>query len=464
MIPTIQHGNKLLYEQIYEFYRDAILRRQLKFNFKLPSHRKLSRELGVGNNTVLRAYEQLLHEGYVNAERRRGLFVAKLDNSDWHVRTVAKRKDVKSRHVLSLAAKASIDLTDQVVDEKNFPIKEWRKCTNWALDNINFQYEGDNFTDPLKEHLAKYLFYSRGVIATPERILIGSGSNSLLFWLAFVLRKTVSTIVFEEPCYSRTRHLFSEFDYAIKPITVNHHGIDLAKLYNQRADLVYLTPSHQYPTGAAIPVSNRIRILNWARRNKAYIIEDDYDCEFRYKINLMPSLQSLDKSNRVIYVGTFSNSIMPSLRVAYMVLPYGFPVDYRAYGYWTNTVPYITRKTLSNFMERGFWDRHLKKMRKLYQTKYEVCISALKKLPANHIYYNDTPSGLNIFLRINTKYSEPQLIKRALKNGIRITAASDFYYDPKNQAGLPEVLFEFGNLNIGEIDNIVQRLYRSWFK
>jgi GntR family transcriptional regulator / MocR family aminotransferase len=464
MIPTLGLGDKLLYEQIYEFYRDAILRKQLKYNFKLPSHRTLSRELGVGNNTVLRAYEQLQHEGYIRTEYRRGLFVAKLDYSDWQLKPPSERNVGQPRPIRNHALKPGIKLTDQVVDEKNFPIKEWRKCTNWALDNINFQYEGDDISDPLKEHLIKYLFYSRGVVTTPERILIGSGSNSLLFWLAFVLKKTAAKIVFEEPCYSRTRHVFSEFDYAIKPVAVNHDGIDLEKLLKEKADLLYLTPSHQYPTGAAIPVGNRIRILNWARKNKVYIIEDDYDCEFRYKIKLMPSLQSLDKSNRVIYLGTFSNSVMPSLRVAYMVLPEGFPVDHKAYSYWTNTVPFITRKTLGNFMERGFWERHLKKMRKLYQGKYYVCISALIKLPDNHIFYNDTPSGLNIFLRINTKLSEPELIKRALKSGIRITPASGFYYDQTNKPLLPEVLFEFGNLNIDEIENVVQKLYRAWFK
>lgn len=465
MIPTIHHDDKLLYEQIYEFYRDAILQKRLKFNYRLPSHRTLANELGIGKNTVIRAYEQLVHEGYLKNENRKGLYVSRLDHTDWQVKAVPLKQPGQHRQLKSFKEKKpKIKLTDQVIDEKNFPIKEWRKCSNWALDNINFQYEENDNVDPLKEHLIKYLYYSRGVTTSPDRMIIGSGTNALLFWLAFVLKKACSKIIFEEPCYLRTRHLFSDFDYRIKPIGVNREGIDLRKLLKEKADLLYLTPSHQYPTGAAIPVGNRLKILNWARKNDTYIIEDDYDCEFRYKTRLMPSLQGLDEFQRVIYTGTFSNSIMPSLRVAYLILPENFPIDHQSYGYWTNTVPYITRKTLGYFIEKGFWERHLKKMRKLYQEKYYVCIAALKKLPENHIRFNNTPSGLNIFLSINTKLSEIELIKRALDNGIRITPASGFYYHKSNRPPLPEVLFEFGNLNINEVENVVQKLYRAWFK
>jgi GntR family transcriptional regulator / MocR family aminotransferase len=461
MIPTIHQSDKLLYEQIYEFYKHAILQKRLNHNDRLPSYRVLAKELGVGNNTVLKAYEQLILEGYVKNADRKGLYVTKMDHRDWQIE---KKGRIPVTPARPKKKKSGISTTDHLVDERNFPVKHWRKCSNWALDHISFQYQEYEQHDPLKDQLVKYLFTYRGVHASPERLLIGSGANALMFWLAFVLRKSCSRIVIEEPGYPRIRFLFSEFDYHIKPVTVGEDGIDLKKLAKEKADLIYLTPSHQYPMGAAIPVSHRLQIIGWARKNNAFIIEDDFDCEFRYKTKLMPSMQGLDQSDRVIYIGSFSNSLMPSLRVAYMVLPENFPVAYQAYRYLTNTVPYFTRKTLAHFMEQGYWERHLKKMRNLYKKKYDTCIEALRKIPDNQIKFNNTPSGLNILLRINTRLGEAEIIKRALENGIHIAPASVFYAHPGNIPRHPEVLFEFGSIPQDEIESVVEKLHAAWFR
>ncbi|HEY9004594.1 MAG TPA: PLP-dependent aminotransferase family protein [Ohtaekwangia sp.] len=461
MIPTIHHADKPLYEQIYEFYKDAILKKHLNYRERLPSYRVLAKELGIGNNTVLKAYEQLVLEGYVTNEHRRGLFVTRIDHKDWHIEAgnPAMRVKEKQEKAWNPAFNTSIHL----VDEHTFPMKQWRKCSNWALDSISFQYPEYEKDDPLKEQLIQYLFQYRGVRATPEQLLIGSGATVLVFWLAFILRNSCSRILTEDPGYPRTRQLFQEFNYHVKPIRVATHGIDLQQLAREKADLLYLTPSHQYPTGAAIPVSHRIQILNWAKKNKAYIIEDDFDCEFRYKTKLMSSLQGLDRDNRVIYIGTFSNALMPSLRVAYMVLPGQFPIPYTSYSYLTNTAPYFTRKALALFIEKGYWERHLKKMRILYKRKYEACIEALQALPENRIHFNQTPSGLNILLRIQSRLSEKEMLVRAQNNGVVVTPASVFYFDKSNQPKYPEVLFEFGSLPLDEIKKIVGKLYKAWF-
>lgn len=464
MVPVLRKTNKPLYEQIYEFYRDVISQGRLKSGNKLPSHRSLAKELQIGVNTVIRAYEQLTHEGYVQNERRRGLFVADLRISDSKL-SFPKNISIPPRKKKNTYAKPKPDirLTDQVIDEKKFPYREWRRCSNRALDRMNFQYDDNYLEDPLKTQLQEYLFHSRGVTTTPNRIIIGSGTNSLLFWLAFILRKTHSRIIFEDPCYPRPRDLFAEFGFNTIPIAVTVDGIDLTQLSKQKADLLYLTPSHQFPTGAAIPVGNRIQILKWAKQNNAYIIEDDFDCEFRYKSKLMPSLQGLDTNNRVIYVGTFSNAIMPSLRVSYMVLPERFPVDIKSFDYLTQTVPNVMRRTLAYFMEDGHWERHLKKMRKVYHEKYLVCISALKQLPKDHIQFNETPSGLNILLIVNTRLTEKEILRRTLKNGISIKPANDFYSRKSNLPRKPAVLFEFGNLEVKQIPKVIEKLHRAWF-
>jgi GntR family transcriptional regulator / MocR family aminotransferase len=462
MIPTIQRNKTPLYGQIYEFYKDAILQRRIKYNQRLPSYRTLAKELGIGNNTVLKAYEQLILEGYVKNEKRKGLYVTLIDKNDWQVNPVLK-KAKQSTSAKPKKTKVDFNTAVQLVDETNFPIRQWRKCSNWALDNISFRYEEHEQNDPLKEQLVKYLFTYRGVNATPERLLIGSGASVLVFWLALVLRKSCSKIVIEDPGYPRVRFAFSEFGYNVQPVRVGHDGIDLQLLLKQKADLLYLTPSHQYPTGTAIPVSHRLQILNWAKKNKAWIIEDDFDCEFRYKTKLMPSLQGLDKADRVIYLGTFSSALMPSLRVAYLVLPEKFPVAYEPYRYLTNTVPYFIRKTLAHFMENGFWERHLKKMRNIYRKKYEACIRALRKIPAKHIQFNNTPSGLNILLRIKPSLTQGEIVRRALDSGILITPVREFYAEKSNLPQHSEVLFEFGSLPEEDIEKVVKTLYMAWF-
>jgi GntR family transcriptional regulator/MocR family aminotransferase len=462
MIPLIQKNDKPRYLQVYDFYKDAILNQRLGVNEKLPSYRWLAKELRIANNTIIQAYDQLIAEGYVRNEERRGLFVNKIEIKNWQLHSMSPAASL-SKPEKKKKKKIPFSASVHLVDQRNFPVKQWRKCTNWALDNISFQYEEYESDEPLKEQLLKYLYRHRGVKAAPAQILIGSGASSLMFWLAFVLRKQCSKMLMEDPGYNRVRSLFQEFDYTIKSIAVCEDGIDVNSLSKEKADLLYLTPSHQYPTGAAIPVSHRLQILDWAKRNSAFVIEDDFDCEFRYKTKLMPSLQALDSSGNVIYVGTFSSAFMPSLRVAYMILPTKLSTHILPFKHLTNTVPYFTRKALALFMEHGYWESHLRKMGKVYRLKYEACVNVLKKLPPNKITFNDTPSGLNIFLKLNSNLVETEIVRRAAEQGVLVTPASQFYHSKKHKAKQPEILFEFGSIPTDEIENVLKKLFKVWF-
>lgn len=461
MIPVIIRNGKPRYLQVYEFYKDAILNQRLVADQKLPSYRWLAKELGVANNTIIQAYDQLISEGYVRNSQRRGLFVNKIEIKDWQLHNMAMPEPASKTE--KKKKKIPFSASVHLVDQGNFPIKQWRKCSNWALDNISFQYQEYESDEPLKEHLLQYLYKHRGVKAGPAQLFIGSGVSSLMFWLAFVLRKQCSKILIEDPGYARVRDLFQEFNYTVKPIAVHEDGADVRALNKEKADLLYLTPSHQYPTGAAIPVSHRLQILVWAKRNKAFVIEDDFDCEFRYKSKLMPSLQALDSSGNVIYVGTFSSALMPSLRVAYLVLPTTLSTQVLPFKHLTNTVPYFTRKALALFMEHGYWESHLRKMSKVYRLKYEACVNALKKFPENKITFNDTPSGLNIFLKLNSRLTETEIVRRAAEQEIPVTPASQFYYSKKRSSKQPEILFEFGSIPANEIEKVFMKLYKVWF-
>ena len=463
MIPNINSSKgKPLYEQIYEFYRHAILNNLLKHNHRLPSHRVLAKELGVGNNTVIRAYEQLVLEGYVKNEKRLGLFVAEIERRLPFRKSVANVLTPQNKAVPQ--RKKEFAPSQYMVDEDNFPLKQWRTCSNRALDSMNFQYEEHARNDGLKEQLIKYLLEHRGVRASQERLIVGSGATSLLFWLAFVLKRKYSRMAVENPGYMRVASIFSELTFNVIPVPVQRDGIDIKQLMKIKVDAVHVTPSHQYPTGAIMPVNNRVRILNWAARNNVYIIEDDFDCEFRHKTTLMPSLQALDQRNRVIYLGSFSNSLMPSLRVGYLVLPEAFEVPYQSLIYLTNTVPYLTRRTLALFMEEGFWERHLKKMRLLYQKKHMLCIKTLSGLPKKLFNFHPTPCGLNILLSIRSELTETELIQRALHNGIIVTGTRQFYHGKKIQMPYPEVLLEFGGIPEEKIEIVIQKLFNAWFQ
>jgi GntR family transcriptional regulator / MocR family aminotransferase len=459
MIPIINRSGTALYEQIYQFYSKAILDGSLKVDHRMPPHRVLANELGVGINTVLRAYEQLVLEGYVRNEHRRGLFVNAVKRFDMSRREV--KNDVPSPKTTRKKSKFSASV--HMVDQDHFPIAHWRKCTNVAMDAMSYQYPEYEAEDPLKGQLVKYLYENRGVRASESRIVIGSGATALLFWLAFLMKKKFSGVAIEEPAYPRPRAVFAQLGYSVTPVKVSSDGIDVDALIQAKSDVVYVTPSHQYPTGTAIPIANRLKLLNWARRKGAYIIEDDFDCEFRHRTRLMPSLQGLDKNDKVIYLGSFSNSLMPSLRVGYLVVPENFPVPYQPLLYLANTVPSYVRQTLALFMEKGYWDRHLRKMRTLYKRKYDLCMHALSRIPAGHVTFQPNPSGLNILLRIVTKLGEDELIKRAADHGIQVTAAGPFYYDKRNQAGRREVLFEFGSLPEDKIEPVIDELFRVWF-
>lgn len=451
----IRDSKKQLHEQVYEFYRDAILKGTLKTGYRMPSHRSLASELSVSNNTVIRAYEQLVHEGYVKSEARKGLFVCELEQMG----VLRSKKPV----AVKLRTAGEINLFGSVVDEKLFPMKEWRKMQQLALDSLFFQYDYRSEQSTLKDNLVKYLFYSRGVVATRERIVVGAGMNVLFSLLAIMLRTTHKKILYEEPGYPKARTIFRLHDYKVKSLPVNEDGIDVARLYKEKADLLFLTPSHQYPTGVVIPIANRLRILKWAKENHAYIIEDDSDCEFQHKSKLIPALQGIDKFNSVIYFGSFSNAIMPSLRIAYMVLPEHFVTDLHEFEFLLNTVPFTSQQTLAYFMERGYWDKHLRKMRKVYREKYYACVHALKETFGEKIIFSQHHNGLNILLQVKTSLSERQLMSKAAAAGVIVTPASSFYADKNNAPSWPQILFEFSSLSPEQIPVVIGALYKAWY-
>ena len=316
--------DKPLYEQLYIGIKDAIIQQQIITGTKLPSKRKLADFLNISQTTVELAYAQLLAEGYISAKPRVGYFVEALDELPYVEKMAPKFVATSTPQTYRY------DFSPGKIDADAFPFTLWRK---YAKDVIDESYKdllqiGHRQGEPvLREQIAHYLYQSRGITCTPDQIVIGSGTEHLL---PMILRlfDDDSKLAIENPGYSAIPR--NELKQRAIPISVDDDGLVVDELDQSNADLVYITPSHQFPTGAVLSAARRAQLLKWAAGlANRYIIEDDYDSEFRYIGKPIPALQGLDQNDKVIYLSTFTKSLMPSLRVAYFVLPTALIAKYQ---------------------------------------------------------------------------------------------------------------------------------------
>ena len=320
MVPIDSQSDCPLYEQIYEYIKNDIRKGRLEAGSRLPSTRVLAQNLKVSRSTSQMAYDQLLSEGYIEAFPCRGYFVCKID----------ELLEVKQKETAVFAQKKEeersyqVDFSPRGIDLDSFPFNTWRKISRNTLvdDNKEMFAAGDTQGErALRMAIGDYLHSARGVNCSPEQIIIGAGNEYLLLLLSRLLGREMS-IAMENPTYKQAYRVFCGQGHKVIPVKMDKYGMELKRLEASRADIAYVMPSHQYPTGIVMPVARRQELLSWAYRGSSrYLIEDDYDSEFRYKGKPIPALQGMDMGGRVIYMGTFSNSIAPAIRVGFMVLP-----------------------------------------------------------------------------------------------------------------------------------------------
>jgi GntR family transcriptional regulator / MocR family aminotransferase len=456
MLPVLDSSSeKPLFEQIYLFYKNEIHSKNSKAGTRMPSLRQLAVNLGVSNNTIIRAYEQLLHEGYLVNRPRQGLYIEKLDKINVNESQQQKKSNENK------SPKVKYNLSHTQIDRLNFPLKAWRKMSQQALDNFHNEIYNYEEAAGLKEEIAKYLYASRGVRSTADQIIICSGTNMVATFLSMLFRESHKQLIFEDPGYKEVRSVFEKNGFSILPVPVTKKGIDLNKLPNTKSNLIYVIPSHQYPTGVVMPVQQRIKLTRWAEKTDSYIIEDDYDSEFRYRGKPIPSLQAIDQSNRVIYAGTFSKVLMPTLRVAYLVLPKNLKWKSESMNYMAWSVSYSVQKTLALFMQQGYCDRHIRRMRKVYKTKYYETEKLFKKVMGDRIRFDVSHAGIYFILEINSNLSVTTLVEKAAQAGIRILSTEGCYLSTKKKP--KSFFFGFGDLSEGEIENVIRLLKKAWF-
>ncbi|MCT4778246.1 MULTISPECIES: MocR-like pyridoxine biosynthesis transcription factor PdxR [Exiguobacterium] len=444
-----------LYEQLYLHIRQAIVDDTLTTGTKLPSKRKLGEFLDVSQTTVELAYAQLLAEGYIESLPRKGFYV--LPQEELYV-----RRGSSVIEPLPMKKSYDFDLYPSQIDTTAFPFERWRRHLKQVVSEENHDLlslgsvQGDFV---LRQEIATYLYHSRGVHCSPEQIVVGSGTEQLLPQLLELLPDT-TTFGIEDPGYPLTRQLFAHQQRTFIPIPVDESGVRVDLVEQASIDALYVTPAHQFPTGTILSVSRRQRLLNWASERQTYVIEDDYDSEFRYSGKPIPSLQSMDQNERVIYLSTFSKSLMPSLRIGYMVLPPPLLNRYRErYRHFTCSVPRFEQHTLAAFMATGDFEKHLNRMRKTYRRKLEIIITAFKPYEPT-VSITGASAGLHVVLSVRTSETSGKLKRLAENSNIRINAMTDYRIESSDT--MPQFLFGFAALSEETLPAAVSALMSCW--
>ncbi|MGE6403266.1 PLP-dependent aminotransferase family protein [Bacillus cereus] len=453
-----RESNTPMYQQVYQYIRTQILSGKLEKGTKLPSIRQLAIQLEVSRNTTQVAYEQLQSEGYIRSENKKGFFVEATISDE----TLNYEPIREQHHETNHAAMKTIDFKIGTVDQENFPLKKWRMLTNKIIkDSSMFSYGEKQGDIKLRKVLADYLFQSRGVNTSAEQIIIGSSTQHLLLLLSLLLKQDYHYLAVEDPGYNMARELFVLQSFIIDPIPVKEQGIQVDILLKSPSRLLYVTPTHHFPYGVTIPVNERLKLIQWAKRVEGYIIEDDYDSEFRYIHQPIPSLQSLDSNDRVVYLGTFSKALLPSIRVSYMVLPRRLISEYKKIlPFLEQTSSSIHQRTLATFMNEGYWYSHLRKMKALYKRKMNLLNRELLKHFKNYVEIKGDSSGIFVIIEVKTEMSEKMLIERAYEHGIVVYPCSKYFskYLPR----YPHIQLGLGDLCEKKIIEGVSQLAKIW--
>jgi GntR family transcriptional regulator/MocR family aminotransferase len=444
------------YKQIYEQFKLFIESGDIPAGDSLPPIRQLADSLQVSRNTTLMAYEQLVAEGYVRGEGRKGYFVNELDPLLFQDAIVLlNKKQTKS------VTPALIDFRAGAVDQTNFPLKIWRRIANRVLTlQESFRY-GEPFGELcLREQIATYLLQSRGVKTDPNAIIIGSSTQQMLIYLGQILKDDFAGIIVEDPGYDGAREAFQFHRFTLETLPVYETGADFSKLEQMTSRLIYVTPSHQSPIGVSMSIQQRQMLIHWANKKHGFIIEDDYDSEFRYTQQPFPALASID-STRVIYLGNFSKSFLPGIRLSYMVLPQLLLNRYKnQFLHFESTTSLLSQVTMAKFMEEGEWNRHIKRMRLVYKRKMQCLVSELKKHFKQNISIIGDQSGLYLLVKVHLKHSEEWLIERASIYGVKVYPTSIYFI--KNYSDEPIIKLGFSNLTCDEIEEGVKLLKEAW--
>lgn len=459
---SLRAGDKTpLYEQIYEYIKEEIRKGRISSGERLPSTRSLSRHLDVSRSTVELAYEQLLSEGYIEAQPYKGYFVSQIDG----LYRIERQDQPEPKPFRKEETRYRYDFTPNGVDLNSFPYNAWRKLSRESLveDRAElFRLGCPQGEAGLRNVISSYLHQARGASCRPEQIIVGAGNDYLMMLLCAVLG-TGYTVALENPTYRQAYRLFENLSYKVCTVDMDDKGMITEELERSGADIAFVMPSHQYPLGTVMPIRRRMELLRWADRKEGrYIIEDDYDSEFRYKGKPIPALQGYDGNGKVIYIGTFSKSIAPAIRMSYLVLPEKVLERYmQRCGFINSTVSRVDQLILQKFIEEGYYERHLNKMRALYRSRHDTLLSELKKLRLGFTISGEN-AGVHLLIHFKDGRSEQELIRLAAERGVRVYGLSEYYVDGAKREEETVILLGYANMSEEKIKEAAGLLKEAW--
>ena len=486
-------NERFLYLQLYDEIKNRILSGEMKAGEKLLSLRTSAKELGISITTASLAYNQLLVEGYIVSRPKSGYFVAAISPS-----VAAGTSPAGSGISLSSTSgtgaspsalqKAASDMSSAVLapssnsdayrfggigsfsfpssayisDPSCFDFVKWKKCSAKVFNEYSdlLLFESDPQGEAvLRYEISKYLYSSRGVTANPDNIVIGAGTQQITSHLSRILLKTgVRLVCLEDPGYLPVQSMFRDAGFSLSHIPVRRDGIDIAKLPANIRSAVYVNPSNQFPTGAVMPAGKRYELLDWAAANGSIIIEDDYDSELRYFGKPVPALQGLDKQGCVVYLGSFSSTLFPAIKISYMVLPENMAEIFRSIKReYTQTCSKAEQLTLALFMEDGYYYTGIRKVRSLYAQKLQTALAAFSAHGGGVAMPIDTHSGINLTVKVRSQKKAEELCEEAKSLGLQMVPLSEIT-DRETSA----LIFYYSRLPLSQIEPLIRQLLALW--
>lgn len=461
--------NDPVYLALYEAIKRDIAEGKLRPHERLPSIRALAKQLSLSTTPVDTAYQQLIAEGYLESRPRQGVFVVPLPDSIKQLKLPDEPPPASKGHSAGESGPSIVyDFHLSKNDLSPFPLRIWSRLLHHTL--LKEYEELFHYGDPqgeagLREELAAYLYRFRGVICRREQIVIGAEQHLLMHFLAVMLRGFSSGIAVENPCYPLIPSVFQEHGYEVIPLTEADQGIAVSRLQRTPARVIAAAPSYQFPGGRVMPLSERLELLQWAKENQAYLIEDDYGGEFRYQSQPIAALQGLDPQANVIYLGGFSQILAPDVCIHYMVLPETLLEPYHAIKrrlLFEMSSSRIYQRTLQKFMEQGYFEKHVRKMRTHYRRKNRKLAEILETQFQGIGQIVNPDAGLHLVLKLRASATEQEMVDAARDHGIHVAAASPFYTGEIPPSAEREFIIGFGGIEWERMDEGVRRLREVW--
>lgn len=451
-----------LYEYLYTCIKDDILSFRLSPDEKLPSKRALAKNLDISTITVEAAYGQLMAEGYIYSVPKSGFYVSHIASSG----SISEKSVVSPANEKTDSEDAFFaDFVKNNAASDNFPFTVWTKLMRETMSDERKKLMVSSPSTgiyELRKAIADYLFQFRGMKVSADRIIIGAGTEYLYSLIIQLLGRS-KRYALEDPGYRKIYHIYKANEVDCVHVPLDSQGIDIEMLEKSHADVLHISPSHHFPTGIVTPVSRRYELLSWASKsNERYIIEDDYDSEFRLLGKPIPSLQSIDVLEKVIYINTFSKSLTPTIRISYMVLPEKLMKKYNEkLSFYSCTVANFEQYTLASFIQRGYFEKHINRMRNFYRSQRDCLMETIK----NHTLYEkvtitEENSGLHFLLTAETDLSDSELIRKAREKGINVSCLSQYCFENRNRKE-HTLIINYSGIDRKRMKEAVERLFEA---